>query len=127
VFDDAAFQETHAAWKAYVTKNLSLVPVETTTNDFKKASELAYKSVVEGKSLDGTATPGEKEAKIKMHLRTAQAAAEGLEAFCASKSIPQDELYAKIDDVLLSYLDDLHGSQIDATDHSKYPLCALET
>lgn len=119
IFDDATFQETHAAWKAYVIKNLGLVPAQTTTNDFKTASELAYKNVIEEKSLDGTAAPGEKEAKIKMHLRTAQAAADGLEAFSASKSTPQDELYAKVDDVLLSYLDDLYGSQIDATDHSK--------
>lgn len=119
IFDDSTFQETHAAWKAYVTKNLGLVPGKTTTTDFKTASELAYKSVIEGKSLDGTAAPGEKEAKVKMHLRTAQAAADGLNAFGASKSTPQDELYAKVDDVLLSYLDDLYGSQIDATDHSK--------
>lgn len=118
-FDDSTFQETYAAWKAYVTKNLDLVPVQTTTKDFKTASELAYKNVMENKNLDGTAAPGEKEAKIKMHLRTAQAAADGLEAFNASKSIPQDELYAKVDDVLLPYLDDLYGSRIDATDHSK--------
>jgi cysteinyl-tRNA synthetase len=119
IFDDATFQETYTAWKAYVSKNLGLVPASTTTTDFKKASELAYKNVIEEKSLDGTATPGEKEAKIKMHLRTAQAAADGLEAFSSSKSTRQDELYAKVDDVLLAYLDDLYGSQIDATDHSK--------
>ena len=100
-------------------KNLALVPAQTTTNDFKTAFELAYKNVIEEKSLDGTAAPSEKEAKIKMHLRTAQAAADGLEAFSASKSTPQDELYAKVDGVLLSYLDDLYGSQIDATDNSK--------
>lgn len=119
IFDDATFQETHAAWKAYVIKNLELVPVQTTTNDFKTASALAYKNVIEEKSLDGTAAPGEQEAKITMHLRTAQAAADGLETFSACKSTPQDELYAKVDDVLLSYLDDLYGSQIDATDHSR--------
>jgi len=119
IFDEATIQETHAAWKAYVTKNLDLVPVDTTTSDFKTASELAYKNVIEGKSLDGTAGPGEKEAKIKMHLRTAQAAADGLETISTSRSTPQDEVYAKVDDVLLAYLDDLYGSQIDATDHSK--------
>jgi cysteinyl-tRNA synthetase len=93
--------------------------VHTTTGGFKTASELAYKNVIEENSLDGTTAPGETEAKIKMHLRTAQAAADGLETFSASRSTPQDELYAKVDDVLLSYLDDLYGSQIDATDHSK--------
>lgn len=119
IFDDATFRETNAAWKAYIAKNLNLVPGQTTTNDFKPASELAYKNVIEGKSLDGTTAPGEKEAKIKMHLRTAQAAADGLEAFSASKPTPQAEIYSKVDDVLLSYLDDLYGSQIDATDHCK--------
>jgi cysteinyl-tRNA synthetase len=96
------------------------VPAQTTSADFKNASELAYKNVIEDRSLDGTAAPGEKEAKLKMHLRTAQAAADGLETFSASKSTPQEELYAKVDDILLSYLDDLYGSKIDATDHSKY-------
>lgn len=119
IFDDATFQETKAAWKAYVVKNLGLVPAETTTSNFKTASELAYKNVIEDKSLDGTGAPTEKEAKIKMHLRTAQAAADGLEAFSAAKSTPQDELYAKVDDVLLPYLDELHGGEIDASDHSK--------
>ena len=95
------------------------MPVQTTTNDFKTASNLAYKHVIENKSLDGTTAPGEKEAKIKMHLRTAQTAADGLETFSVSKSTSQDELYAKVDDVLLPYLDDLYGSQIDSTDHSK--------
>ncbi|RDW75659.1 hypothetical protein BP5796_06480 [Coleophoma crateriformis] len=97
-FDDATFQETHTAWKAYVVKNLGLVPEHTTTGDFKTASELAYKNVIEDKSLDGTTAPSEVEAKIKMHIRTAQAAADGLEAFSASRSTPQDELYAKVDD-----------------------------
>jgi cysteinyl-tRNA synthetase len=115
-----------AAWKSYVAKNLDLVPVETTTRDFKAASELAYKNVLENKSLDGTAAPGDTEAKIKMHLRTAQAAADGLEMFTTSKFAPQDELYAKIDDVLLPYLDDLFGSQIDASDHSKYPCIFID-
>lgn len=118
-FDDATFKETQAAWEAYVTKNLDLVPAKTTTGDFKAASEAAYKNVIEGKSLDGTASPTEKEAKIKMHLRTAQAAADGLEAFSTSKSTPQEEIYKNVDDVLLPYLDGLYGSQIDATDHSK--------
>jgi cysteinyl-tRNA synthetase len=119
VFNDTTIQEINAAWKAYVIKNLDLVPEQTTTSNFKTASELAYKSVIEGKAVDGGAVPGDKEAKLKMHLRTAQAAADGLEAFSASKSTPQDELYAKVDDVLLSYLDNLYGSQIDATDHGK--------
>jgi cysteinyl-tRNA synthetase len=109
-----------AAWKAYVAKNLELIPVETTTKDFKAASELAYKNVLENKSLDGTAAPGDAEAKIKMHLRTAEAAADGLEMLATSKFTSQDELYAKVDDVLLPYLDDLYGSKIDASDHSKY-------
>jgi cysteinyl-tRNA synthetase len=118
-FTNTTFEEAHTAWKAYVARNLDLTPAQTTTKHFKAASELAYKNVIENKSIDGTAVPGEKEAKIKMHLRTAQAAADGLEAFSASKSTPQGELYAKVDDVLLPYLDDLYSSQINATDHSK--------
>lgn len=118
-FDDATHKETHTAWKAYVAKNLELMLPHIKTGDFKLASHSTYRNVIEDKSLDGTGPPSEKEAKIKMHLRTAQAAADGLEIFSGSKSISQDELYAKVDDVLLPYLDDLYGTQIDATDHSE--------
>ena len=118
-FDNTTLEETHAAWRAYIAKNLDRVPAQTRTTDFKAAAELSYKNVIEDKSLDGTAAPGDLDAKIKMHVGTAQAAADGLEAYSASKSMPQYELYSKVADVLLPYLDDLHGSQIDATDHSK--------
>jgi cysteinyl-tRNA synthetase len=74
---------------------------------------------MENKSLDGTAAPGDQEAKIKMHIRTAQAAADGLETYATSKSTTQDEAYAQVDDVLLPYLDSLFGSDIDASDYCK--------
>ncbi|TAQ90993.1 hypothetical protein B7494_g725 [Chlorociboria aeruginascens] len=96
IFNDATFEETYAAWKAYVVKNLGLIPAQTTTHDFKTVSEVAYKNVIEGKSVDGTTVPGEWEAKIKMHLRTAQAAADGLETFSASKTTPPDELSQRV-------------------------------
>ncbi|KAI2474644.1 Cysteinyl-tRNA synthetase [Pyrenophora tritici-repentis] len=54
-----------------------------------------------GKSIDGVGPPGDKEAKIKMHLRTASTAVTSLLA--PSKSTPEDVdvFYAGAEDVLL--------------------------
>lgn len=51
-----------------------------------------------------------------MHLRTATSAASAL----AVDSISLDEFYAKAEDVLLPYLDKLHGNDVDASDHSVF-------
>ncbi|TID23062.1 putative cysteinyl-trna synthetase [Venturia nashicola] len=112
---DHVRSETNKAFDAYVSKNLPLVEGVSPV-DFDSSSQVAYKRVLEGKALEGDDKPSDKEAKIKMHLKTATSAASAL----TDTSIALDEFFSKAEDVLLPYLDKLHGSEINAEDHSVF-------
>lgn len=109
---------TLQAFNAYVQKNLPLLNADVKPADFSKESTKKYAAVIAGKSLDGTGAPSDKEAKIKMHLKTAGTAATSLLA--PSKQTTEDiqEFYSGAEDVLLPYLDSLHGTSIDSRDHT---------
>ena len=111
---------TIKAFDAYVKKNLPLLSAEVDIGTFNRESGEKYTNVIQGKSVDGVGPAGDKEAKIKMHLRTASAAATALLA--PSKTTLEDieAFYAGAEDVLLPYLDSLHGSTIDASDHTVF-------
>lgn len=105
-----------AALKAYLTKNLPLVPESTPPTQVRSLVEKHYGVVLKGGSLDGAA-PGDKEAKIKMHINTVTLASDVLSSTPDSPT-PQLEYYDGVQDILLPYLDSLYGSSIDASDHS---------
>jgi cysteinyl-tRNA synthetase len=109
---------TIKAFDFYVKKNLPLLSPEVDIGSFNKESAEKYALVIQGKSLDGVSAPGDVEAKIKMHLKTASTAATALMA--PSKTSPEDiELfYAGAEDVLLPYLDSLYGSTVNGSDHA---------
>src|SRR5690242_226873 len=111
---------TVAAFDAYVKKNLPLLDSELAPEDFNRESAEKYANIIAGKSEDGTTAPGDKEAKIKMHLKTVGTAATAL--LSPSKTTPEDvELfYAGAEDVLLPYLDSIYGSKVDANDHTVF-------
>jgi cysteinyl-tRNA synthetase len=106
-------QNAKSAWEFYVGKNLPLLSLDVTPDTFSQAVERSdYKRVLEGGALEGPA-PGDKEAKIKMYIKTSEKAAEGLQdpGFLSS-------FYQKTEDILLPYLDSIHGNDIDARDYS---------
>ncbi|KAF1847819.1 uncharacterized protein K460DRAFT_333210 [Cucurbitaria berberidis CBS 394.84] len=117
---DEVVTTTIQAFDAYVKKNLPLLSSEVNIGTFNQESSDKYANVVQGKSIDGVTPPGDKEAKVKMHLRTASMAVTSLLA--PSKSTPEDVevFYAGAEDVLLPYLDSLYGSSIDASDHTVF-------
>lgn len=106
---------TEAAYKRYIAKNLELLPSDTTPEKYEAAADKAYKHVLEGGSLVAGEAPGDREAKVKMHITTAKSAAEALQA-------PKESsiFYAKAEDVLLPHLDALYGQDIDAKDHTVF-------
>lgn len=75
-----------------------------------------YGKVLEGKALEGGA-PGDKEAKIKMHVKTVFSASDALQLI-SKNSGPQEESEKDLEDIMLPYLDSLYGDTIDANDHS---------
>ena len=62
--------------------------------------------------MDG-APAGDREAKLNMHINTVLQASGAMQ----DANIEMDEFYTKTQDVLLPYLDFLHGQSIDANDH----------
>ncbi|KAH0288677.1 hypothetical protein M436DRAFT_43126 [Aureobasidium namibiae CBS 147.97] len=107
---------TKAAFDAYLSKNLPLLPENVSPSDYTQAVEKTYGHVLQGKNLanDGAA-PGDNEAKVKMHIKTSSTAAEALIAQANAT-----DYYAKASGVLLPYLDAKFGSTIDANDHALF-------
>jgi cysteinyl-tRNA synthetase len=117
---DELINTTIKAFDAYVKKSLPLLSADVNIGTFNEESGKQYANVIQGKSVDGVGPAGDKEAKIKMHLKTAGTAATALLA--PSKTTPEDVeiFYAGAEDVLLPYLDSLYGSSIDASDHTVF-------
>ncbi|KAF2402855.1 cysteinyl-tRNA synthetase [Trichodelitschia bisporula] len=118
--DRLLIDETESAFASYLRKNLPLVPKGTTAETYKTESDKAYQAVLDGKSLAGDGSPpGDKEAKIKMHMRTAASAAEALQLVShGPPAIDVDTFYSKTEDILLPWVDLSGGTSIDASDHS---------
>ncbi|KAJ9658850.1 cysteinyl-tRNA synthetase [Coniosporium apollinis] len=118
--DESVLSTAKQAFEAYIKKNLTLLPPDIQLAQFDPEAKKAYKAVLEGRSLadDGT-PPGDREAKIKMHLKTSATAAEALvQASSDPSSLSITDFYTQTTDVFLPYLDSLHGSEIDASDYS---------
>lgn len=105
---------TNKALAAYLQKNLPLIPSETTPEAYTKEAERAYGHVLKGKSVSNDSTPpGDKEAKVKMHLNTTRSATEALQL--EQKDL--DVFALKASGVLLPYIDSLYGSSVQGNDH----------
>lgn len=114
--DATAISTTEAAFAYYVKKNLPLLPETTTPENYEAEKGKAYARVLEGKALAGDQeTAGDKEAKVKMHLNTVQSAVTALQK---GSSLAADHFYEAAEDVLLPYLDSLHGSTVDSKDYT---------
>lgn len=105
-----------AALKTYISKNLPLISENTVPSDVQSQVTKHYGFILDGGSL-GKDPPGDKEAKIKMHVRTVLSACDGIIQFL-KLSTPSEAPSPGVHDILLSYLDSLYGSSIDASDHS---------
>ena len=75
--------------------------------------------MLEGQPLLPGTVAGDKEAKIKMHIRTALAAARAMQAI-ELKVEPSPEDLVSLEDVVMPYLDDKLKNTIDSKDHSVF-------
>jgi cysteinyl-tRNA synthetase len=101
------------ALKTYISKNLPLIPENTSPSEVSSQVETHYGLILQGGSL-GKDAPGDKEAKIKMHIKTVISASNAIALFPKTSQVS----YSGVHDILLPYLDSLFGSSIDASDHS---------
>lgn len=110
------FDTALAALSAYLTKNLPLISSDTKPNEVESQITKNYGAILDGGSLEG-GSPGDKEAKIKMHIKTVLAASRTVDSLSMTVSIPNESL-KDVEDILLLYIDSLYGHTIDASDHS---------
>lgn len=102
-------------------KNLPLLDQQLPPERFGDEVEKVYAVVLNGGALEGSEKPGDKEAKVKMHINTAStAAAEIAKAASTSKpeTILSETFYTNTQDVFLPYLDSLKGSTVGGGDYS---------
>ncbi|WPH03873.1 Hypothetical protein R9X50_00675600 [Acrodontium crateriforme] len=110
---------TKKAYEAYVGKNLPLLIEDgagsaPAPEGFEDAVTKLYGHVLAGKSLANDASPpGDKEAKVKMHLNTARSAASAL----ATTAGDLDTFATKATGVLLPYIDSLEKHTVNGKDH----------
>lgn len=115
---DKVLEPTTIAYHAYAKKNAPKLPEDLSPKTYAEAADGAYGDVLRGESLAGEgAAASDKEAKLKMHLRTLATASEAL-MVAEQDTMPMESFYSKVEDVLLPYLDSLQGSSIDAEDHT---------
>ena len=118
---DSVLTETKAAFRYYIGKNIPSLPSDTSPETFSEAADKAYKERAEPPPLADTPTTKQGQAVtvanllLRAHIETAQLAAEALQA---PGKLP--EFFAKTDDVLLPYLDSLHGAEMDSNKHEIY-------
>lgn len=113
--EEDVLSTTKAAFVAYTKKNLPLIPEDVRPDVFAQEVEKAYGHVLRGQALekDGS-VPGDKEAKVKMHLKTATTAAEAL----SDSGVEREAFFAKSSGVLLPYLDSQYKESLDTSDQS---------
>ncbi|KAI1300639.1 cysteinyl-tRNA synthetase [Xylaria venustula] len=88
---DSVLAEAKAAFRQYIGKNLPSLPSDTNPDTFSEALLL------------------------KVHIATARSAVEALQV-----PVNLPGFFAKTNDILLPYLDALHGAEIDSNNHKIY-------
>ncbi|KAF2153384.1 hypothetical protein K461DRAFT_278198 [Myriangium duriaei CBS 260.36] len=121
--DNQAIESTSQALQAYILVHLPLLANDLSLSSFPSLLQEKYGHVLVGKSLanDGT-PPGDKEAKVKMHIKTAASAAEAL----ADTEVDATLFYHKASGVLRPFLDTKLKTTIDSRDHSVFTTMTKE-
>ncbi|WEW56034.1 cysteinyl-tRNA synthetase [Emydomyces testavorans] len=117
--DDSVLETITSAYVAYVKKNLPLLENVPTPKRFSEEVQEKYAFIINGGAFGGSNKPGDKEAKVKMHIKTATSAAKALADIVSDKdSMLSETFYDLVQDVVLPYLDALKGSSIRGEEYS---------
>ncbi|KAF7191735.1 Cysteine--tRNA ligase [Pseudocercospora fuligena] len=120
--DDELRRTTSEALKEYASKKVprleSYLPESGQVDDaavtkYTQGVRTEYQNVLDGKSEDGQGPPGDKEAKIKMHLNTVKNAVDALHYSDATLPL----FVEKASGVLRPYIDRLNSSKVSGKDH----------
>ena len=100
-----------AALEAYLTKNLPRIAHGTTPKDVESEIIRHYSAVLSGYPLDPGTLPGDKEAKVKMHIKTARGASSAVNSLDQAKDASEEHL-ADLEDVIMPWLDQKFGASV---------------
>jgi len=111
---DSVLAVGNAALRHYIGKNLPSLPSDTSPETFSEAADKAYMGKAEATAKQDQAVTVA-DLLLKAHIGTARSAVEALQA---PGKLP--DFFAKTNDILLPYLDALHGAETDSTNHKIY-------
>ncbi|KAJ4286550.1 hypothetical protein N0V90_013250 [Kalmusia sp. IMI 367209] len=104
-----------AALHWQVGKNLPSLVSDTSPDTFSEAVDKAYKENADAVTAKRDQAVTIAYLLLKAHIETARSAAEALQAPGKLHGF-----FAKTDDILLPYLDTLHGAEMDSNNHKVY-------
>ena len=100
-----------AALEVYLIKNLPRIPQGTTPDAVESEIARYYSAVLSGQSLDPGTLPGDKEAKVKMHIKTARGASTAIGSLDQGNNVSEEHL-ADLEDVIMPWLDQKFGASV---------------
>ncbi|EXJ62954.1 cysteinyl-tRNA synthetase [Cladophialophora yegresii CBS 114405] len=118
--DDQVRQDARHAWHYYIHRNLKRINPKTlvTPETFDSLIEPIYGDILAGGSLEPGTKPGDREAKIKMHINTARGTARAL--MQDPKLLTPHEFYNRVSDVMCLVLDEQLGKTIRGDDYAVF-------
>lgn len=100
-----------AALDAYLTKNLPRIPQSTSPDNVELEIAHHYSAVLSGQPLDLGTIPGDKEAKLKMHIKTVRGASIAIDGLEQGMDVSEDRL-VDLEDVIMPWLDQKFGASV---------------
>ena len=100
-----------AALEAYLAKNLARVSQNTSPDNVESEIVKHYSAVLSGHPLDPGTLPGDKEAKVKMHIKTARGASIAMSGLEPGNDV-SEECLADLEDIIMPWLDQKFGDSI---------------
>lgn len=118
--DDQVRQDVRQAWHYYIQKNLKRIGPKTLVSPetFEGIIDRTYGDVLDGAPLEAGTKPGDKEAKVKMHINTARGAAKAL--LQDPKLLTPHEFYNRVSDPMCLVLDEQLGKSIRGDDYAVF-------
>ena len=116
---ESVLKTTKSAFEFYTQKNLPLLPAGTLPEKALAEIQKVYGKYSEAPVANGASTNGAAEImevsdlKLRSHILTVKSAVEAIQS-----PGKLSDFYNKTDDLLIPYLDSLHGSSLDSQDHS---------
>ena len=120
VGDDSAvgqsvLEATRAALRLFLQKKLPAMPLDTAPDAVSKTLKNIYGEAANTNTAPDGQTATVEDLLLKAHIGTARSAAEALVS-----PGPQSAFFSKTDEILLPYLDSLHGVELDSKNHDIY-------